>query len=167
MLEVDHIVAWDLWQSKLSTAPPLSEPGGAPSEGPDTDDLATRCNEIGNCMLLEKNFNISKSNKSLKEFLEGVHEFKEGELLIDDWGRALDLEMAQVDSADTPVETLDDLFINRSQKIRDDLEQFIRGTKSRIDLPTSWNRHLKAIYRPFLLTVYCTTLRVNGRGSLE
>jgi hypothetical protein len=134
VLDVDHIVAWDLWHSKLASAPGPSETGDVLPERPDTDDLATKCNEIGNCMLLEKNFNISKSNKSLKEFLEGVHEFREGNFTIDQWAAALDLEMPQVDSANTPVDALSDLFRNRSQKIREDLEQFIRGTKSRIDL---------------------------------
>jgi hypothetical protein len=85
-------------------------------------------------MLLEKNFNISKSNKPLAEFLEDAHEFKESELTIDEWASALDLEMAQVDCADTAVDALGDLFTKRSQKIRGDLEQFIRGTMPRIDL---------------------------------
>jgi hypothetical protein len=93
-----------------------------------------RVNELGNCMLLEKNFNISKSNRALKEFLLGVHEFKEGVLTIEEWAAALDLQMPQVDSATTAVDVLGSLFADRTQKIRGDLEQFARGMKARIDL---------------------------------
>ena len=57
-------------------------------------------------MLLEKNFNISKSNRPLKEFLEGVYEFKEGKLTIEEWATALDLKMSQIDSANTPIGVL-------------------------------------------------------------
>ncbi len=85
-------------------------------------------------MLLEKNFNISKSNRPLKDFLEGVHEFKTGVLTIAEWAQALDLEMPQVDFATTTVEVLRGLFAERTRKVRADLEQFIRGTKERVDL---------------------------------
>jgi hypothetical protein len=88
-------------------------------------------------MLLEKNFNISKSNKSLKDFLEGVHEFKEGTFTIEEWAAALDLKMPQVDSANTAVAVLRSLFTERTQTIRADLEQFVRGMKARIDISQS------------------------------
>jgi hypothetical protein len=42
-------------------------------------------------MLLEKNFNISKSNTSLKAFLDGVHEFKNNQQDMTAWAAALDL----------------------------------------------------------------------------
>jgi hypothetical protein len=42
--------------------------------------------------------------------------------------------MQQVDSASTLVEPLRALFIERTQKIRGDLEQFIRGAKTRVDI---------------------------------
>ncbi len=130
-LDVDHIVACDLWQSKLDmlkTKPPT----GVPVEK--IDELVPIVNELGNCMLLEKNFNISKSNKPLKNFLENVHEFKLGELTVNEWATALALSMPQVDSANTPVAELRTLFNDRTQAIRSDLEQFVRGTKTRVDL---------------------------------
>ena len=67
-------------------------------------------NELGNCILLEKNFNISKSNRSLKDFLEGVHEFREGKWKIEEWANALSLEMPQVDSDDVSLEKLSELI---------------------------------------------------------
>lgn len=136
-LDVDHIVAWDLWRSKLEMLKAESATGDAPAGKIDTDELGSMVNELGNCMLLEKNFNISKSNKPLKQFLEGVHEFKEGTFSIEEWVTALDLEMPQVDSADTTIDVLRTLFSERTQKIRGDLEQFVRGAKSRIDLESN------------------------------
>jgi Protein of unknown function DUF262 len=128
-IEVDHVVAWDLWKRKLECLPEGSIEGGVISE-----DLMPRINEIGNCMLLEKNFNISKSNTSLKAFLDGVHEFKNNQRDMTAWAAALDLNMAQVDCEGTPVEFLQELFSERSNKIRSDLGEFIRGTKDRVDM---------------------------------
>jgi len=129
-LEVDHIVACGLWESKLDKL--KAEPPKDDAES--IDDMAPMVNELGNCMLLEKNFNISKSSKPLKEFLEGVHEFEKGELTVEEWASALDLEMPQLDSANTSIDVLRGLFAQRTQKIRSDVEQFVRGTKTRIDL---------------------------------
>jgi hypothetical protein len=134
-LEVDHIVAWNLWQKKLAALNPIPEATHTPAETP--DDLAPAVNELGNCMLLEKNFNISKSDHPLKEFLLGVHEFRLGDLTIEEWAAALALEMSQVDSAATSVKELQKLFVERTQKIRADLEQFIRGVKERIDIDSA------------------------------
>jgi hypothetical protein len=120
-LDVDHIVAWDLWKSKLEMLQAQPRTGVATSEQFAIDELSPRVNELGNCMLLEKNFNISKSNKPLKDFLDGVYEFTEGKLTIEEWATALDLEMPQVDSANTPIEALRSLFADRTQKIRADL----------------------------------------------
>jgi hypothetical protein len=131
-IEVDHIVAWDLWRTKLAALPPAKD-----ADIDDislADELMPKINDLGNCMLLEKNFNISKSNTTLQDFLAGVYEFKEKKLAMADWASALDLDMAQVDSATTTVDALQTLFSARAQKIRGELEQFIRGNKERVDL---------------------------------
>src|SRR5207302_2522989 len=71
VLDVDHIVAWDLWQSKVKTfqerQPKLKIPQAvdAVPEQLTVEELGVKVNELGNCMLLEKNFNISKSNRPL------------------------------------------------------------------------------------------------------
>jgi Protein of unknown function DUF262/Protein of unknown function (DUF1524) len=133
-IEVDHIVACDLWHNKLKEPSATPIASDAEQQEVQIEDLGPRVNEIGNCMLLEKNFNISKSNSALKSFLEGVHEFKDHKLKLADWAAALDLDMAHVDCSTTPVETLQKLYSARSQKIRIDLEKFIRGVSNRIDL---------------------------------
>jgi hypothetical protein len=87
-LDVDHIVAFDLWQSKLGGLPPAQAKPDDQTMAVTPEEAAPRVNELGNCMLLEKNFNISKSNKPLNEFLQGVHEFKDGQLTIASWAAA-------------------------------------------------------------------------------
>lgn len=131
-IEVDHIVACGLWEAKLDAlknAPPAED-----GKAENVDALSPAINELGNCMLLEKNFNISKSKIPLKQFLDGVHEFKTGKRVIKDWAASLDLSMPQVDSAGTSPAELAGLIRERSKEIRADLEEFIRGTKSRVDL---------------------------------
>ncbi len=122
-LEVDHVIAWDLWKSKLQTV----------GDQDQKDLLLPSVNALGNCMLLEKTFNISKSNRSLKAFLDDVHEFKNGVLSIESWADALGLSMLHVDCVDTPVDVLNSLMAERTALIRNDLQDFIYGVKWRID----------------------------------
>jgi hypothetical protein len=132
-IEVDHIVAWDLWKSKVEVLSKASPGIDGGSNERSVEELMSEVNELGNCMLLEKNFNISKSNTGLKTFLDGVYEFKDKKQELADWAAALELDMAQVDCNTTSVDRLQQLFSARSQLIRRDLEKFIRGTKDRID----------------------------------
>lgn len=132
-LEVDHVVAWNLWQTKLTHYVPGTQAQLDGSPQPTAEDLAPVVNELGNCMLLEKNFNISKSDRPLKDFLVRLYEFQQRPTRVEEWAAALELDMRQVDSLKTPVDTLRDLFRARTQRIRSDLEQFIRGTKLRVD----------------------------------
>lgn len=137
--EVDHIVAWDLWQAKLKERPLGTAEASTAMSDPGRGEMQRAGNELGNCLLLEKNFNISKSNKPLKELLDRVYEFKkvENKTEIANWAKALDLEMAQVDSANTSADVLQKLFAERTARIRRDLEEFVRGTKSRVDIELS------------------------------
>ena len=68
-LDVDHAVAFKLWEQKLDA--------GLPEGIDDQDDAVPLVNLLGNCSLLEKTFNISKSDKTLRSFMEQVHEIKE------------------------------------------------------------------------------------------
>lgn len=134
-LEVDHIVAWELWQSKMEELVAKMRGDDPTASGGDiVDEWSGRVNDIGNCMLLEKNFNIVKGKHPLKYFLDDVHEFKQGIHSVEAWASALDLDMPLVDSANVSIEVLQSLIAERTSKIRADLEQFVRGTKLRVDL---------------------------------
>lgn len=136
-LDVDHVVAWDLWQKKLPDMASANQDERIETSSSTRDELAQAVNQLGNCLLLEKNFNISKNNKPLKEFLNTVYEFKDGKLPLEEWADALNLEMPQVDSKNSSVDELVKLFSERTAKIRGDLEDFVRGKKPRIDLQGS------------------------------
>ena len=63
----------------------------SPKDEEEAQELLQEINRLGNCSLLEKTFNISKSAKTLRTFLADVHEFKSATLKIDDWATALGL----------------------------------------------------------------------------
>lgn len=142
-LEVDHTVA-DAWWSRLVTqnheaklaawvGPDEEKALIAPDEFGSKLDALAFINLLGNCSLLEKSFNISKSDKPMWTFLQEVHEFKEGTILRDDWEAALSLSQtltapdgAKLLDIKTAIETRDAL-------IRKELTAFIAGTMWRVD----------------------------------
>ena len=88
-LDVDHAVAYALWEKKLKA--------GLPAAIGDPNEAILLVNLLGNCSLLEKSFNISKSEKTLQSFMEQVHEIKEGKVALSSWGGALGLTDALLD----------------------------------------------------------------------
>jgi len=145
-LEVDHVVAWARWNEKIDVmrkaTPAIAQnttgevpPNAAVTETPiDLDAILPEVNTLGNCMLLEKKFNGSKSKKPMNEFLERVHEFRKETHEIELWAKPLELTMPQVESSATSVATLQQLFEARTKLVQEELVEFVKGTKHRIDL---------------------------------
>lgn len=124
--DVDHVVAFGLWTDKMGAAnPPLS--------ADEMTEFNAVINALGNTFLLEKSFNIAKGKHSLGHFLKNIHEFMIGRNR-DDWGKALSLEPKMVDSDTTPLPDLRRLIEERTQTMKSDLEDFVRGTKTRVDV---------------------------------
>jgi hypothetical protein len=124
--DVDHLVAVKLWE-KLT--PPPADDG---DENP--EDAGDRMNDIGNCLLLETAFNISKSAKTLAEWLGEVHEFKEGSLTVSDWAAALSLPAELVNPVGCTKAELDTAVDHRAALIRSELKEFIAGKRLRADV---------------------------------
>jgi hypothetical protein len=125
-LEVDHTVGYGLWEAKLAN--------GLPTGIEEKADALALVNMLGNCSLLEKTFNISKSDKSLQSFMEQVHEIKEGKITMTAWSQALVLDGPMLDAA---VATNDEIVLaieSRDKFIRGELIEFVKGTKNRLDL---------------------------------
>ena len=142
-LEVDHTVA-DAWWARLveqqikakqATFVGTDEAKAliAPDDFESRYDAIAFINLLGNCSLLDKSFNISKSDESMRHFLQQVHEFKVGNVQMADWESALAL---------TPTLTLPDgasfadikkAIHTRDALIRKDLIEFIEGQKHRVD----------------------------------
>lgn len=142
-LEVDHTVADKWWQRLVDDeiAKLLSLFKGtdeerlslAPAVFSDEDEARSFINSIGNCSLLEKSFNVSKSDKTLWSFIKQVHEFQIGKDR-GNWENALALTPVLTDPVNS---TISDIFtaINEREKIiKDDLTGFIRGQIKRQDI---------------------------------
>jgi len=130
--EVDHIVSFSLWTNKIQS--------GLPKQCADEDDATAVANRLGNCALLEKNFNISKSNKPLKSFLSQIHEVREHKIRIDAWCAALAIPQPLLDPDAPSVDDLYDAIENRDKEIRTDLVNFTRGIEVRVDVETPGSR---------------------------
>ena len=80
-IDVDHLVSVGYWTDTLKAARPASTPLSE-------DDLEG-LNDIGNCCLLEKNFNITKGKGVLAEFVAQLHEFSDGQIRLPEWQESL------------------------------------------------------------------------------
>jgi hypothetical protein len=123
-VDVDHVLsvkAWDEMRKKHGTS--------------DEPDLLDPINQLGNCILLEKDFNISKGKKSMRAFLSEVHEFKNDATRISTWAKNLRLEEQHIDPASGNVEELTHCINRRTKAIKDDVREWIYGFVERKDLP--------------------------------
>jgi len=124
--EVDHTVAFALWEEKIAL--------GLPEGIQDHDDALALVNRLGNCVLLEKNFNISKSKNPVGAFLGKIYEFQNGSLKISDWSSALSVPVEMLDPTDATVDAIKLAIDNRDKEMRDELADFARGKSARVDI---------------------------------
>jgi Protein of unknown function DUF262 len=130
-LDVDHAVAVKLWET-LWASHPLEPVTGKKQE--DRDQALQAVNQIGNCILLETGFNISKGKKPLAAWLEEVHEFKDGQLTEKGWASALSLDPALLrPEPPTTPEQVAEAISKRTAAIRAEVKDFISGKRSRVD----------------------------------
>jgi hypothetical protein len=127
-VEVDHTVAFSLWRSKLAT----QEAQGSLDEA----EALALVNRLGNCALLEKNFNISKSDKGLKHFLSQIHEVLQQKIRVDAWCAALSISQPILDPASATISDVTEAIENRDKEIRAELVEFVRGQRVRVDVIT-------------------------------
>jgi len=145
-LEVDHVIADAWWQRLISgkievklatfTGDDLQKLTLKPDEFDSRADAYAFVNLVGNCSLLEKSFNISKSDRSMWSFLEDVHEFKEGEFVRQDWQSALSLSDAMTAPDGVSLIELKDAIQTRDTLIRNELKEFLGGSRHRVDTAT-------------------------------
>ncbi len=125
-LDVDHAVAHAIWERKIG--------GSLPDGVTEKDEALTIVNQLGNCSLLDKNFNISKSDQTLKSFLEEVYEFKENMIALSDWAKALVVPDSMLDANGADVNTLAQAMTERDKLIRKELGEFVTGKRVRVDM---------------------------------
>lgn len=142
-LEVDHTVADAWWaravelqiQAKLATFSGTDEEKAliAPDDFESRHDAIAFINLLGNCSLLDKSFNISKSDEPMRHFLEQVHEFKDGKVVMADWEVALSLNQTLTLPDSSAFAETKKAIQTRDALIRKDLIEFIGGQKHRVD----------------------------------
>ncbi|WP_397381874.1 DUF262 domain-containing protein, partial [Prosthecobacter sp.] len=143
-LEVDHTIADAWWQRIVNqeTEEKLKAFVGTEAEklviGPDgyenLGEAQGFVNLLGNCSLLDKSFNISKSDKPMWVFLQEVHEFKNGVFGRPDWQTALLLDDTMTAPNGKTLAELKGLIQTRDAAIRIELKDFINGAKLRVDI---------------------------------
>jgi hypothetical protein len=120
-LEVDHIVAVEMWPQLVGT-----------SEG---DDLQRDVNALGNCMLLKSNFNRSKNKSSFGSFLERALD-PHGPTTLRDVAIGLGLDKAQLYPEGADLVDLRRQTQERGKAVKQDLVDFVNGRKNRVDPPS-------------------------------
>ena len=142
-LEVDHTVADAWWvrsieqqiQAKLASFAGTDEEKAriAPDDFESRYDAIAFINLLGNCSLLDKSFNISKSDEPMRHFLQEVHEFKDGKVQMSDWETALSLTPTLTLPNGSAFADIKKAIQERDALIRKDLIEFIGGQKHRVD----------------------------------
>ena len=142
-LEVDHTVA-DAWWARLVDQQIQMKQATfvgsddervliAPDDFESRHDAITFINLLGNCSLLDKSFNISKSDEPMRHFLDQVHEFKTGTVLMPEWEAALSLTPTLTLPSGASFTDIKKEILIRDALIRKDLIDFISGHKHRLD----------------------------------
>ena len=72
-------------------------------------------------------------NLFLGEWLKDVHEFKNGNLKLAEWSAALGLSALLLDPSGSTIKDVAAAVDARTTSIRQELKDFIAGTKSRVD----------------------------------
>lgn len=125
-VDVDHIIAYSLWERRI-------EDDGAP-EDYTLEDLESAINSLGNCMLLEKNFNISKGANDLDTFMVGVHPYDNEPSKLPAWYEALNISESLRSRRDFSLKIRLEAIEDRTDSMRSELEGFILGDKTRLHL---------------------------------
>jgi hypothetical protein len=124
--DVDHSVAFALWEKKVAN--------GLPEGFDETEKAVEIVNHLGNCCLLEKNFNISKSDRTLESFMNEVHEIKVKEVVLSSWAKSLGITEAILDPVSSDATAVAKAIDERDNLIRQQLGEFVTGRRSRMDL---------------------------------
>jgi hypothetical protein len=125
-LHVDHIVPVKIWETMSLRA----EPNGG---GERNSFLPAHA--IGNCLLLESSFNISKGKDELEVFLNKVHEFRLDEIQVDQWCAALAIPSELLKPTSFSTKAVVDAVTTRTNAIKSELLEYVDGRKARKDGP--------------------------------
>ena len=116
--DVDHVVAAKYWEAHLAKS-------YTPGEGKtDADSIP---HALGNCELLATNFNQSKGDRTLGDFLAEVHEFKSKQITHTEWCENMAIDPGMLVPTGKNGDEIARLIEKRTIRIRDELKDFLRG----------------------------------------
>jgi hypothetical protein len=119
---VDHLIAYDLWTSLFGAQ--------SDSESNNEKGVNVTSNDIGNMMLLETNFNISKSNDTLSHWISGIHEFKKNKVDLSVWLASMRIPKTYLaPKAEDELQIKKDIE-SRTNEIKTELYEYIKGKSS-------------------------------------
>jgi hypothetical protein len=128
--DVDHVVAVKLWE----TLPGVKVRDSDDESALSAEDLSTTMNALGNCCLLEKSFNIAKGAEPFSAFLVRVHEFKGGNLNLDEWANDIGMNAVLVNPAGKSAVEVRQFVEARTEAIKTELKEYLAGTRNRCDI---------------------------------
>lgn len=119
-LHVDHVVPYAWWDG-------LED---------DDDTITVDGNDIGNCMLLDSNFNLAKSDTPAQQFLTAsVNEFAQDPQMLQNWAESLLIPTEMLDATKAgSVDAVRAAVSARTDSIRAELGEFIDGSRARVDV---------------------------------
>jgi hypothetical protein len=119
---VDHLIAEELWTTLYGSQ--------SDSESDTEKDVIATSNDIGNMMLLETDFNISKGKKTLYDWVSGIHEFKRNKVTLSDWLVSMCIpETYLAPKTEDEIQVKKDVD-SRTKAIKKELYEYIKGTKT-------------------------------------
>jgi hypothetical protein len=111
---------------------PQAEPEGDGERS--TEDVSPEMHELKNCCLLEKSFNISKGAAPLSTFLRRLGESRADAKKTADWAKDLGIDDTLLDPRRKPPADIRAAIQARSAAMRGELEQYLAGTRQRVDI---------------------------------
>ena len=112
----------------------LNADDNIPDEFSSQEEAIEFINRLGNCSLLEKNFNISKSNASMWSFLEKIYEFKEQKVTRKNWQDSMSMTDVLTAPESFTILELKQAVVSRDEQIKNELTEFLKGTRLRQDV---------------------------------
>lgn len=125
-IEVDHLVPVGIYETLAKAS--------AGDDGVAFSRLCVPMNSMGNCSLLEKTFNISKSDKELATFLADVHEFRNHQVRMEEWIESMGITEPMLRPKAATLDEIVQAIDLREKKIKVELVEFILGTRPRADV---------------------------------
>ena len=136
--EVDHTISANWWECKIKenvlAKNKLNADDNIPDEFSSQEEAIEFINRLGNCSLLEKNFNISKSNASMWSFLEKIYEFKEQKVTRKNWQDSMSMTDVLTAPESFTILELKQAIVSRDEQIKNELTEFLKGTRLRQDV---------------------------------